>query len=113
VGYNKGKGYVMKRFILLLFLVTPAYASVEMCNYEYCIDWPEYCVQSIETTATPSYGVYVYVNNHKTFVPSTTADMATLMLRQGYESLKDYYKWPQHYYDEIIKQQNKANLGVN
>ena len=36
-----------------------------------------------------------------------------LMLMDGYESLKDYYKWTDDYYWYIIKQQNKANLGVH
>lgn len=103
----------MKKLIILAFLTLPAYANVEICNHQYCMDWPEYCVKSIETTDKPQYGVNVYTNGDKVFIPSEIADAAMLMLMDGYESLKDYYKWTDDYYWYIIKQQNKANLGVH
>ena len=35
----------MKKLIILAFLTLPAYANVEICNHQYCMDWPEYCVK--------------------------------------------------------------------
>ena len=45
----------MKKLILtiLLFTSLPAFANVEICNTEYCIDYKEPLVKSIETISKP------------------------------------------------------------
>lgn len=105
----------MKKLLLLglLFIGLPTFANVEICNNEYCRDYRENIVQSIETTENPNYGVIVrFKDGGYEYIQANTRASAVLMLNEGYESLKDYYNWSDNYFYNMLEKQDKAGLGI-
>lgn len=106
----------MKKLTLIMLLLSslPVFANVEICNNEYCIDYKEPLVKSIETISNPYYGVKITLTNgHVATMQSDTRASAVLMLDEAYSSLKDYYNWSDDYFYNLLEKQDKAKLMIH